>query len=92
MCVCVRACLPACLPASVRDRIAAAIECVCVCACVLVLQGGGKGAAVLQEGQLVDLWERMNARVAELMEGAEPLPRPALPFDAASDLPVEEQK
>lgn len=47
---------------------------------------------LLTDSQLTDLWERIDARVEELLEGCEPLPDRAIPFDAASDVPVEEQK
>ena len=47
---------------------------------------------MLSEDQLVDLWERIDARVAELCEGVEPLPAPPIPFDSASNVPLEEQK
>ncbi|KAL5509288.1 hypothetical protein EMCRGX_G004628 [Ephydatia muelleri] len=50
------------------------------------------GSIPLTEGQLVDLWEKMDGRVADLLQGTEPLPRSAIPFDAASDQPMEEQK
>ena len=53
---------------------------------------GGAGSIPLTEGQLVDLWEKMDGRVADLLQGTEPLPRSAIPFDAASDQPMEEQK
>ena len=41
---------------------------------------------------MIDLWERVDGRVGELMEGVEPLPDSVIPFDAASDEPMEEQK
>ena len=47
---------------------------------------------MLSESELVDLWERIDARVGELCEGGEPLPAPPIPFDSASELPIEEQK
>lgn len=50
------------------------------------------GTKVLSEGQLIDLWERIDARVGELLEGCEPLPAPPLTFNPASEIPIEEQK
>ena len=47
---------------------------------------------VLTEHQLIDLWEKMDARVEELLEGRERLPDTAVPFDATSEIPIEEQK
>lgn len=47
---------------------------------------------VLTEHQLIDLWEKMDARVEELLEGCERLPDTSVPFDATSDTPIEEQK
>lgn len=41
---------------------------------------------------MIDLWEKIDGRVGELMEGVEPLPDSMIPFDAASDEPMEEQK
>ena len=42
--------------------------------------------------QMVDLWETVDGRVAELIEGREPLPDSVIPFDAASEEPIEEQR
>lgn len=47
---------------------------------------------MLTEDQLIDLWETIDARVAELMEGVEPLPRSHAPFDAGSQVSVDDQK
>ena len=56
-------------------------------------KGGPKHpGGVLTEHQLIDLWEKMDARVEELLEGRERLPDTAVPFDATSDTPIEEQK
>ena len=41
---------------------------------------------------MIDLWETIDGRVAELVEGQEPLPDSVIPFDAASEEPIEEQK
>ena len=56
---------------------------------ILSLTGSTK---VLSESQLVDLWETIDARVGELLEGCEPLPPPPLTFNPASEIPLEEQK
>lgn len=53
---------------------------------------GLSGPKALNEDQLIDLWERIDARVEELMEGVEPLPRSHSPFNPASQVSVEEQK
>ena len=42
--------------------------------------------------QMTDLWETIDGRVAELMEGREPLPDSVIPFDAASEESIEEQR
>lgn len=42
--------------------------------------------------QMIDLWEAIDGRISELMEGQEPLPESEIPFDAASDEPMEDQK
>ena len=47
---------------------------------------------MLSESQLIDLWEKIDARVGELLEGCEPLPQPSMTFNPASDIPFEEQK
>ena len=59
-----------------------------VCARVTV---GGSGR-VLNQDQLIDLWETIDARVEELLEGVEPLPVSHAPFNAASQFSIEEQK
>ena len=41
---------------------------------------------------MTELWERVDGRVGELVEGVEPLPDTIIPFDAASEEPMEEQK
>ena len=46
----------------------------------------------MTEDQMVDLWESIDGRLVELMEGGEGLPESEIPFDAASDRPMEEQK
>ena len=46
----------------------------------------------MTEHQLIDLWEKIDARVEELLEGRERLPDTAVPFDATSEIPIEEQK
>ena len=58
---------------------------------LLFLCAGG-GSKVLSEGELVDLWERIDARVGELLEGCEPLPPPPVTFNPTSEVPIEEQK
>ena len=52
----------------------------------------GGASKVLSESQLIDLWEKIDARVGELLEGCEPLPQPSMTFNPASDIPFEEQK
>lgn len=52
----------------------------------------GSSSKVLSEGELVDLWERIDARVGELLEGCEPLPPPPVTFNPTSEVPIEEQK
>lgn len=47
---------------------------------------------MLTEDQLIDLWETIDARVEELLEGVEPLPASHTPFDPTSQLPVAEQR
>ncbi len=47
---------------------------------------------VLTDDQLIDLWETIDARVEELLEGVEPLPISHSPFDPSSRFSVEEQK
>lgn len=61
------------------------------CFSALILCAGG-GSKVLSEGELVDLWERIDARVGELLEGCEPLPPPPVTFNPTSEVPIEEQK
>ena len=41
---------------------------------------------------MTDLWETVDGRVLELLEGHEELPRSEPAFDAASQEPIEEQK
>lgn len=53
--------------------------------------GGGSGR-VLTADQLMDLWDTIDARVAELLEGVEPLPASHAPFDPRSTFSLEEQK
>ena len=53
---------------------------------------GGSAHKVLTEDQLIDLWETIDARVEELLEGVEPLPMSPSPFDASSRFSIEEQK
>ena len=47
---------------------------------------------MLSESECVDLWERIDARVGELCDDVEPLPAPPIPFDSASEIPLDEQK
>ena len=47
---------------------------------------------MLSESELVDLWETIDARVGELLEGCEPLPPPPVTFNPSSEVPIEEQK
>ena len=60
--------------------------------CKHVCNPAGRSSKVLSESQLVDLWETIDARVGELLEGCEPLPPPPVTFNPASDVPIEEQK
>ena len=58
-------------------------------------QKGSRGSStgyVLTGDQMTDLWETIDGRVAELLEGGEALPDSVIPFDAASEEPIEEQK
>ena len=41
---------------------------------------------------MIDLWESIDGRLSELMEGEGTLPESEIPFDAASEEPLEEQK
>ena len=54
--------------------------------------GGAATGYVLTNDGATDLWETIDGRVMELLEGHEPLPESESPFDAASDVPVDEQK
>ena len=58
--------------------------------CITVHHAGSP--KLLTESQLVDLWERIDARLSELCEDCEQLPDSLVPFDSASDIPMEEQK
>lgn len=53
---------------------------------------GSASNKMLTEDQLVDLWETIDARVGELLEGVEPLPASHSPFDASSPFSVDDQK
>ena len=64
------------------------IQCVCV-RVTLLCSGGSK---VMSESQLIDLWERIDAQVGELLEGCEPLPPPPMTFDPTNDITFDEQK
>ena len=53
---------------------------------------GSSTGYVLTQDQTTDLWETIDARVFELLEGHETLPRAEPAFDAACQEPIEEQK
>ena len=57
-----------------------------------VSASGGASGRVLSPDQLIALWETIDARVEELLEGVEPLPASHSPFDPRSTFSVEEQK
>ena len=54
--------------------------------------GRGVTGYVLTEDQAVDLWEIIDGRVMELVEGHEPLPESEAPFDSVSSVPIDDQK
>lgn len=67
-----------------------------MCVLLLVIShtlSGGSSSKVLSENQLIDLWEMIDARVCELLEGCEPLPLPpTAAFNPSSEIPADEQK
>lgn len=47
---------------------------------------------VLSEEQLEDIWSEMSTEISSAIRGCQELPQDIIPFDAASDVPVDEQK
>ncbi|XP_070536276.1 protein timeless homolog [Ptychodera flava] len=49
-------------------------------------------AGALPEEELDELWDRVSSDMSAMLQGREEIPDNAVPFDAAADIPVEEQR
>lgn len=46
----------------------------------------------LSEQQLEDMWEELSSELSALLQGREEIPQNISPFDAASDVSIDQQR